>query len=234
MKPARSAWQMAVGAAGLTALLGDGAAAQYYGRSVERYPPEWESDQFRVRRVAIAPGERADDPGAADSVIVFLTATLDGRMPPAEAAWLPAGSLTVENRGRARFEAIVIQLKETDAPAARVTPPEAIPSTDQIDVWRLIDNSRVIVTKLRYRPVTSLDPMHFHPRDTLVVYLKGGYIWPMVDQSREWYPYPWPFLRGSPSLRVERADVDVVPANTFHTFSNAGGDPLEFLAIFVK
>ena len=155
-------------------------------------------------------------------------------MPPAEAAWLPAGSLTVENRGRARFEAIVIQLKETDAPAARVTPPEAIPSTDQIDIWRLVDNSRVLVTKLRYRPVTSLDPMHFHPRDTLVVYLKGGYIWPMVDQSREWYPYAWPFLRGAPSLRVERGDVDVVPANTFHTFSNAGGDPLEFLAIFVK
>lgn len=225
---------MALGAAGVAAVLGNTATAQYYRSSVERYPPEWESDQFRVRRIAMAPGAQASDPGPAESVLVFLTATLEGRMPAAEAAWQPAGPRTLENRGRARFDAIVIEVKEGAAPAAPVTPPEAIPSTDLIDIWRLVDNPRVLVTKLRYAPVTSLDPMHFHPRDTLVVYLKGGYVWPAVEQSREWYPYAWPFMRGAPSLRVERGDVDVVPANTFHSFSNAGGDPLEFLAIFVK
>jgi hypothetical protein len=208
--------------------------ASQYGRERDRYPPEWESDQFRVRRIALPAGAGATDPGTADSVVVFLTADLDGRMPPAEAVWQPAGTRSLDNRGRARFDAIVIDIKDTGAAVSGGTPTEAIPSTDRIDTWRLIDNPRVLVTKLRYAPVTALDPMHFHPRDTAVVYLKGGYIWPMVEQSREFYPYAWPFMRGSPSQRVERGDVDVVPANTFHSFGNAGGDPLEFLAVFVK
>jgi hypothetical protein len=220
--------------AALVALVASASAAQYSRHSGDRLPQEWESDQFRVLRLSVPPGAEVTDPGTTDSVVVFLTATLEGRMPPAEAVWQAAGSRTLVNQGRARFDAIVIEVKDVPGPASSATPPEAIPSTDQIDSWRLIDNSRVLVTKLRYRPVTSLDPMHFHPRDTVVVYLKGGYVWPESEQAREWYPYAWPFLRGAPSLRVERGDVDVVPANTFHTFSNAGGDPLEFLAIFVK
>jgi hypothetical protein len=223
---------MAVVAAALAAILGDGAAAQYDRRSIERYPPEWESDQFRVRRIAIAPGEYDHDPGYTDSVLVYLTATPDGRMPSVEAVWQPAGARILPNAGRARFDAIAIDVKDVPAPAAAATPPEAIPSTDQIDIWRLIDNPRVLVTKLRYRPVTSVDPMHFHLRDTLVVYLKGGSVWQAVEQSRDWYA--WPFMRWAPTQRVARGDVDVVPANTFHSFGNAGGDPLEFLAVFVK
>ncbi len=236
MRPEPSAtWRTLVAAAaGLAVVLGSRIDAQYSASVRDRYPPEWESDQFRVRRIAMAPGAQTNEPGAADSVLVFLTANLDGRMPAAEAAWQPAGPRTLENRGRARFDAIAIELKDVPAPAAGVTPPEAIPSTDLIDIWRLVDNPRVLVTKLRYAPVTALDQLHFHPRDTLVVYLKGGYIWPATEQSREWYPYAWPFMRGAPSLRVDRGDVDVVPANTFHSFSNAGGEPLEFLAIFVK
>jgi hypothetical protein len=234
MRSPSSTCLIAVGAAGLVAVLGDTITAQYYGRPVDRYPPEWESDQFRVRRISLPVGAGATDPGTADSVVVFLTADLDGRMPPAEAVWEPAGTRSLDNRGRARFDAIVLDIKDAGAAVSGATPTEAIPSTDRIDTWRLIDNPRVLVAKLRYAPVTALDPMHFHPRDTLVVYLKGGYIWPMVEQSREFYPYAWPFMRGSASQRVDRGDVDVVPANTFHTFSNAGGDPLEFLAVFVK
>jgi oxalate decarboxylase/phosphoglucose isomerase-like protein (cupin superfamily) len=153
-------------------------------------------------------------------------------MPPAEAVWQPAGERTLENRGRARFDAIAIEIKDPAAPVAAATPPEAVPGTDQVDLRRLIDNPRVLVAKLRYRPVTSVDPMHFHPRDTLVVYLKGGYIWQAVEQSRDWYV--WPFMRWAPTQQVARGDVDVVPANTFHSFGNAGGDPLEFLAVFIK
>jgi hypothetical protein len=218
--------------AGLTVAVGTTLAAQYRGRAGDRYPPEWESDQFRVRRIAVPAGAQVSDSDASDSILVYLTADLDGRMPPAEAVWQPAGARALENRSRARFDAIQIELKDVPAPAAAVTPPEAIPSTDQIDIWRLIDNQRVLVTKLRYRPVTSVDPMHFHLRDTLVVYLKGGYIWQAVEQSRDWYV--WPFMRWAPTQRVSRSDVDVVPANTFHSFGNAGGDPLEFLAVFVK
>jgi len=210
----------------------EGYPSAQYGRARDPYPPEWESDQFRVRRLSIGPGSQVPDPGAVDSVLIFMTADLDGRMPPTEAIWQPAGSRTLENRGRARFDAIVVDVKAAP-PAAPVTPPEAVSSTDRIDSRRLIDNERVLVTKLRYAPVTSLDPMHFHPRDTLVAYLKGGYVWAAANEEpRVWYPWPW--LRSSPALRVDRGEVDVVPANTFHTFSNGGGDPLEFLAVFVK
>jgi hypothetical protein len=219
-------------AAGLVALLASAGFSQYSRHSGDRLPEQWESDQFRVRRIAVPAGAQVSDPGAADSVLVYLTADLDGRMPPVEAVWQPAGTRTLENRGRVRFDAIAIELKDVPAPAAAATPPEAVPSTDQIDIWRLIDNPRVLVTKLRYRPVTSVDPMHFHLRDTLVVYLKGGSIWQAVEQSRDWYV--WPFMRWAPTQQVARGDVDVVPANTFHSFGNAGGDPLEFLAIFVK
>jgi hypothetical protein len=214
----------------LAAILQGYPAAQY-GRPPDRYPPEWESDQFRVRRVAIPPGTQTADPGAADSILVFLTADLDGRMPRTEAIWQPAGPRVLENRGKVRFEAIVIEVKETGQPA-RGTPPEAIPSTDRIDISRLVDNPRVLVAKLRYAPVTSVDPMHFHPHDTLVLYLKGGSIWEVIEQSRDWYA--WPFMRWAPTRRVDRGEADVVPANTFHAFGNAGGDPLEFLAVFVK
>ena len=47
--------------------------------------------------------------------------------------------------------------------------------------------------------------------------------------------YYWPTIAwSSPAFRVQRGDVDVVPANTLHAFSNAGGDPLEFLTVVLK
>ena len=60
------------------------------------------------------------------------------------------------------------------------------------------------------------------PRDinAVIVYLHGGYTW---LPTAGWDTY-----------RVRRGDIDVLPANTIHTFGNAGGDPLEFLAIFPK
>jgi hypothetical protein len=207
-------------------------AAAQYGRALERYPPEWESDRFRVRRISIEPQRQITEPDAANSILVFLTADLDGRMPPVEAVWQPGGQRTLENRGRVRFEGILIELKDAPVGSVKVTPPEAIAWTDHVDVWRLIDNDRVFVTKHRYPAVTIADPPHFHPQDTLVLYLKGGYTWPAIEQPRGWYG--WPMLSWSPAFRVNRGDVDVVPANTLHAFSNAGGDPLEFLVIVPK
>jgi hypothetical protein len=208
--------------------------AAQYGRSLDRYPPEWESDRFRVRRLSIEPRAQLTEPDAADGVLVFLTADLDGRMPPAEAVWQRGGQRTLENRGKVRFEGILIELKDAPPGSVKVTPPEAIASTDRVDVWGLIDNERVLVTKHRYAPVTIVDPPHFHPQDTLVLYLKGGYTWPALEQPRGWYAWPISIFSWSPAYRVNRGDVDVVPANTLHAFSNAGGDPLEFLVIVPK
>ena len=142
-------------------------------------------------------------------------------MPPAEAMWQPAGPGELENRGSGRVEAVVIELKSVPTSALGVTPPEALPATGGVAASLLIDNQRVMVLKQRYSPTAyPASPWHFHPQDAVVVYLRGGYTWLPYGG---WGPY-----------RVRRGDIDIVPANTLHNFSNAGGDPLEFLVIFPK
>jgi hypothetical protein len=227
----------------LTALLAGGAAlllevtaAAQYAQPAERYPAGWETDRVRVRRVTVPAGSRVNA-DRRDSVVIVLTANLDGRMPPAEAIWQPAGPRVLDNRGVAPFEAIVIELK--DAPATTgAAPPEAARSSEYADAWPMIDNTRVLVTKLRYEPSTFVDELHLHPNDTVVVYLNAGYSVEWREAPSTGYSWPAPdwFAPGwyADPQRVVRADVDVVPANTMHSFGNAGGDPLEFLAVVLK
>lgn len=197
-------------------------AAQYPQPSLaKRYESGWENDRVRVRTISVEPGEQIPAQDDADRLLVFLTADLQGRMPQAEAIWQSAGTRELENRGSVRVKAVLIELKNVPTSAIGVTPPEALPGTGAVDVRLLIDNPRVIVTKQRYSPSAYIGgPWHFHPQDAVIVYLRGGYTW---------LPYA-----GWGAYRVRRGDIDVVPANTFHTFSNAGGDPLEFLVIFPK
>lgn len=210
-----------VGVLGLVILAETPAPAQYPQRSLAtRYESGWENDRVRVRTISVEPGAQALPDSDADRVLVFLTADLQGRMPQADAIWQPAGERELENRGRARVDAVVIELKNAP-PGSGVTPPEALPGTGAVDVRLLIDNPRVTVTKQRYSASAyAAGPRHFHPQDAIVVYLRGGYTWLPYGG---WGPY-----------RVLRGDIDIVPANTFHAFGNAGGDPLEFLAIFLK
>lgn len=211
-----------LGVLGLMVLSPGPAAAQYGQESLaKQYESGWENDRLRVRRISVEPGAQAPVQRDEDRVVVFLTADLQGRMPPAEAIWQAAGAQELENRGRLRVEAVLIEVKNVPASAPGVTPPEVLSMADAVDVRLLIDNPLVIVTKLRYFPgVYAVGPRHFHPQDAVIVYLRGGYTWLPYFA---WGPY-----------RVRRGDIDVLPANTFHRFSNAGGDPLEFLVIFPK
>ena len=84
----------------------EGGVAAQYGERTMATPPSWENDQFRVRRIALAPGAQMVPPEGQDTVLVFLTADLDGRMPPAEAVWLDRGSRPLENRGHQRFDSL--------------------------------------------------------------------------------------------------------------------------------
>lgn len=190
----------------------------------------WENDRMQVHRVTLAPGERLSRDSTGGSVIVFLTTDLDGRIPPAEAAWRDAGPLTLENRGRARFEALVVDLKGSAARSGGVTAPEVVrasgtgaPSVSDgmyastMRAQNLVLNDRISVTKERYGFPWSVDPLHFHPQDSVVIYLRGGYIWPATS------------FHGPD--RVRRGDVRVLPGNVLHTTGNAGSDPLEFLLI---
>jgi quercetin dioxygenase-like cupin family protein len=197
-------------------VLDDRVSAQYERRAVEPLPDGWENDRLRLSRVTAEPGA-AIAGSDADRILIYLTADPGGRIAPAEAVWQPAGSGDLENSARTRVEAIAIELKPATAQPVRGTPPEALPVSRRAEVRHLIDNPRVLVTKNRYTPATYVDRLHFHPEDILVVYLRGGYTWPAVPA---WGP-----------SRVRRGEVDVIPANTFHTLGNAGGDPLEVLVI---
>jgi quercetin dioxygenase-like cupin family protein len=203
-------------------------AAAQTGSAVSEFI--WENDSMVVRRLSLDPGARfaSDSPGG--SVIVFLTTELDGRMPPADVAWRDPGPTTMENRGASRFEALIVDLKSGPIPSRRVTPPEVVRATETVaprvfsgaydSTWRaqnLIVNDRISVTKERYGSSLSVDPLHFHPQDAVVIYLRGGYVWPVV-----------PFYGPD---HVRRGDVRVVPGNVLHLTGNAGSDPLEFLLI---
>jgi quercetin dioxygenase-like cupin family protein len=202
----------------MSALLAGPAAAQYERpRSAEPQQLSWENNRLRLSRILVEPGGSL--PAGADRVLVYLTAGPDGMM-PAEAVWQPARSGDIQNRGRVRLEAIAIELKDVPQAAAGGTPPEALAAAHGADVSLLIDNPRVMVTKHRYAPYAFVGPLHFHAEDMLVVYLRGGYTWPAGG--------------GWGSYRVRRGEMDVIPANTFHTLANAGADPLEFLAIIPR
>jgi quercetin dioxygenase-like cupin family protein len=205
--------------------LHDGSVAAQYGYADRSsgYALPWENSRIRVNRVSAEPA--ASIPTSADRVLVYLTADANGRM-PAEAVWQPSGSTATQNSGRVRLEAIAVDFK--DAPAVRMegTPPEALTAAasssydSPMQVSVLVDNPRVMVAKHRYPPHTYNGQLHFHPQDIVLLYLRGGYA-PAVDGL--WGLY-----------RVRRGDVDIVPANTLHTVSNPGSDPLELLVIVPK
>ena len=82
-------------------------------QDLQRYQVEWENDALRVVRVILPPGQRATAESSSGAVMVFLTADLNGRMPASEAAWQEPGPVELENHGPARFEAIIIQFKQS-------------------------------------------------------------------------------------------------------------------------
>ena len=190
----------------------------------------WENDRMQVHRVTLAPGEKVSGESIGGSVIVYLTADLDGRMPAAEAAWREAGVVTMENRGVARFEALVIRLKDGAPRDGGITAPEVVRASGAvapgfpdrfhdaaIRAQNLIVNDRISVTKERYGVSWPVDPQHVHAQDAVVIHLRGGYVWPGTAFA-------------APD-RVRRGDIRIVPGNVLHTNGSAGSDPLEFLLI---
>jgi hypothetical protein len=213
---------------------------------VSTYPQQHERTEFedawvRVLRISVGPEEKTAVQEHPDGVLVFLTADLEGRIPPAEALWQPAGSRAIENRAKTRFEALLVEFKvaPSDPPAPMV--PELASAGELTDVHAyssyvdayspdydrgfhrvaaLIDNMRATVSRHRLAPLLRTERSHFHPREAVLVYLSGGE------------------LSGSTALygsrRARRGDFDVLPANMFHTLRNTGNDPVEFLIVWLK
>jgi hypothetical protein len=201
------------------------------------YQVEWENDAVRVGRMILPPGQRATAESSSGAVIVFLTADLSGRMPAAEAAWQEPGTIELENHGHVRFEAIIIQFKQPavqDARTPTVPPAYLAPGAaagwpmyatgrttygdEPVNSQTLIDRPGLTVTKERHPVTTSVDPVRVDPNDTVVVYLRGGYVW----SAEPWQPG---------AVRVHRGDVRVLPANSLYSLGNAGSDPSEFVVV---
>jgi quercetin dioxygenase-like cupin family protein len=188
-------------------------------------------DQLQVFRVSLVPGASAQRSNHPDALLVSLTVDLDGRVPRDDAAWHAAGTTTLENRAKTRFDGILVDLAAPPLDVPAPLPPEVAadriseyPSRYRSEDYRVrtvLDNPRVLVTWHRLPPWRpQREPRHFHPREVVLVYLAGGEI------------------RGSTGRlgirRVRRGDFDVLPANVLHTFHNAGNDPIEFLMITPK
>jgi quercetin dioxygenase-like cupin family protein len=193
---------------------------------------EFEDAWVRVLRISVDAGETTAVQEHPDGVLIFLTADLEGRMPPAEALWQPAGSRAIENRAKTRFEALLIEFKvaRSDIPAPLA--PELAPAepTDVVAYWpydrgtrrvtSLIDNERVAVSKHRLVPLIQTERCHFHPREAVLVYLSRG----ELSGSTARYGF----------RRARRGEFDVLPANTLHALRNMGTDPIEFLIVWPK
>jgi len=200
------------------------------------YQVDFEDDQIRVLRLDVPAGDTGAALAHADGVLIFLTRDLQGRMPASEAVWQPAGTLTLDNPGPGRFEALLVELKAEPSPVSAALPPEASTiayserrsvraedvglSPFDVRVERLLDNPRVTVTRQRLGPIARVDPLHFHTQNSLFVYLRGGDV---AGATGRWGRH-----------RVERGQVDVLPPYTLHVFSNAGSDPIEFITIHPK
>jgi quercetin dioxygenase-like cupin family protein len=193
---------------------------------------EFEDAWVRVRRLSVGPGETTAVQEHPDGVLVFLTADLEGRIPPAEALWQPEGSRAMENRSKTRFEALLVELKiaPSDIPAPLApelalgewTDVGAYSSYDRGDhrVTSLIDNARVTVSRHRLVPLLRTERYHFHPREAVLVYLSGG----ELSGSTAFHGF----------RRARRGEFDVLPANTLHALRNMGNDPIEFLIVWPK
>lgn len=186
------------------------------GARAERRDRIWENGRMTVTRVSIEPG--ATLASGDDRILVYFSADSEGRM-PAEAVWRPAGAPAIQNRGAHRVEALMIELKGAPESGVRSTSPESLAGTD-LTVTTLIDKPRVLVLKHRYAPHASVARWHFHDEDVLLIYLRGGNVWPL-DGS-------WG------SVRVRQGEIGILPPHTLHTLSNAGGDPLEMLVVIPR
>jgi quercetin dioxygenase-like cupin family protein len=191
----------------------------------------FESDQLRVQHVSLAPGERTELRDHENALLIPFTADLDGRISPGDLTWHVAGTTSLENRGARTFHGILVELTASPPERPASLPPEV--AADRVPDYRpvhrieghrvhtLLDNPRVLVTRHRLPAwQRQAEPKHVHPREVVLVYLKGGEISGSTGRL------------GARSAR--RGEFDVLPANVPHAFRNAGNDPLEFLMIAMK
>ena len=189
------------------------------------YRVVFQDDQVRVLRLTLGPHESGAVREHPNGVLVFLTADLQGHMPPAEVQWQPAGPRQPEeNVTNTSFEAILVeflQLPAGQSPTLTILSEWSGPlyPVDRPKITSLIDNEWVSVRKERFPGTTRDDNIVVFPADTVFVYLNGG---DLAGTST------------GGAIRARRGEVDVLPAHTLHRVENLGFDPVELIIIQPK
>ena len=193
------------------------------------YRVEFEDEHLRVLRVRLEPGREVTAHNHPDAVVVYFTADLEGRMPRAEAEWLPGGVHEPRNMARTWFEAVLVELKQ-DAPQGALPPvvdKEADPYGMGTRVTRLIDTAKVTVSKYRLAPMARGAWRPCDLNEAVMVYLRGGY---MAEPTGRFGPYGgYNYQR-----KMRRGQLEVLPANKAYRLSSMGYDPIEFVMIQLK
>jgi quercetin dioxygenase-like cupin family protein len=216
-------------------MLASGSVVRDPANSSPQYRVEFEDDQVRVLRVSLRPGEQTAVEDHPDAVLIYLTADLDGRVPDEVATWRPMGTYGLQNRARTSFEALLVELIAPASGTPASIEPEAMPVTysfasasseypfyepDAHRASALVENARVAVSWHRLVPLVQTESDHFHLRDTVLVYLRGGE------------------MNGSTGQlgvhRARRGEFHVMPPNVLHALGNVGNDPIEFVMIAPK
>jgi quercetin dioxygenase-like cupin family protein len=140
--------------------------------------PVIENERVTVRKLVFQPGQGAEGDRGENSVIVYMTPaalrTPQGTInrKPGEAVYRQRGPRVREEVVGAPVGAMVVSLHDVS-----VTPivntsgyPEAFPRPGAIKVF---ENDRVVLWDYTFTPGQP-SPMHFHSRDTVVLYTDDG------------------------------------------------------------
>lgn len=182
-------------------------------RTVHRV--EYEDQEVRVLRLLLAPHQRTEERQHPDRVVVFLTADWQGRFPTSPVEWQPGGRDAEVNSSSERFEAILVELKGSEAQGL-LPAPRTYLGVAQI---QLINNQRVEVRRMVVGPgATAPNPgCHIHGKAEVFVHLAAASVSGVTG--------------GSQPVRVTRGQVTVVAPGQKHFFQESTETLADFIDI---
>jgi quercetin dioxygenase-like cupin family protein len=154
------------------------ALAQLLAPNASSVTPVIENERVTVRTVTFLPGQSAEGNRGEDSVTVFITAgtlsTPQGTITrrPGDVAYHPKGPRVREEVVGNPVRAMIVGLHDVTVSPLQNTSgyPEAFPRPG---AKKILENDRVTVWDYTFTPGQP-SPMHFHSRDTVVLYTDDG------------------------------------------------------------
>ncbi len=181
--------------------------------------------RVRVLHVALGPGEKTAAHEHPDSIIIPLANSnvrftlADGKTVPSDlksetAVFDPASKHAGENLGKTGVEAIVVELKGSAAPTAKI--PASRPG---IKSTRLLEHARADVIRATADTTFSEPAGTTHDYDQVIIALGDAQLNLNVD--------------GKSTTKWKRGDVTFIGRNVKHESKNAG-TPVDFIIVAIK